>query len=152
MTAKPLSKGKFCDKVWQECEQRYLSAPKGYIALQDSHQVNVNLLLLAQYLDQQNYVLSAEQWQQMAQVIEQWEQTILKPFRGLRRLAKAHLTEDEYQKMLEVELIMERKSQKMLLRHLNNMPANIPLSTLSNTNNTQGYLGLFGLTQENLIL
>ena len=116
MGAASLSNTTFSMQIWQQCEQQYNFNPKAYIALQDDYQVNVNLLLLAQGLDQQGYLLNLLQWQQLTEVIEQWETNVLTPYRQLRRIAKAHLAATEYQKMLDVELIMERKSQKMLLQ------------------------------------
>ncbi|UJF21740.1 TIGR02444 family protein [Shewanella sp. OMA3-2] len=158
----------FSNEIWGQCEQRYLCDPQAYIALQDKYQVNVNLLLLAQYLDQQSYQLSLKHWQQLANVIAPWEAEVLKPYRQLRRLAKAHLAIDEYQKMLKVELMLERKSQTMLLQHINliqaeptasdntgkdalvniHPPINVTVSTASH--NSCHYLSLFGLTVAHL--
>jgi uncharacterized protein (TIGR02444 family) len=156
----------FHNDIWQQCEQKYLCDPQAYIALQDNYQVNVNLLLLAQQLDQQSYPLGINDWQQLSRVIEPWEAGVLKPYRQLRRLAKAHLTTDEYQKMLQVELMLERKSQKMLLQHINLIQADStasdktikddPINTTINgalntaNHNSYHYLSLFGLTLSHL--
>ncbi|WP_434952899.1 TIGR02444 family protein [Shewanella sp. HL-SH4] len=156
----------FSNDIWQQCEQKYLCDPQAYIALQDSYQVNVNLLLLAQQLDQQSYPLDFNDWQQLSRLIEPWEAGVLKPYRQLRRLAKAHLTKDEYQKMLQVELMLERKSQKMLLQHINlihadsiasnktgkDAPINTTINGALNTasQNSYHYLSLFGLTLSHL--
>ncbi|GGP78477.1 TIGR02444 family protein [Shewanella ulleungensis] len=140
----------FSHSLWHQCEQVYTKNPNAYLQLQDNYQVNVNLLLLAQYLDQQAFLLSAEQWQMMLDVIEKWEDSVLVPYRKLRRIAKRHLAEDEYQKMLEVELIMERKSQQFLLQKLHLLDG----KTTSNGTDTNGlrvnsnvnaYLGIYGL-------
>lgn len=138
------SNSTFSMQIWQQCEQQYQGDPKAYITLQDDYQVNVNLLLLAQSLDHQGYLLNIQQWQQLAAVIEQWETNVLKPYRQLRRIAKAHLAATEYQKMLDVELIMERKSQKILLQQVNLIQGE-PLSTHEGVNNTHHYLSLYGL-------
>jgi len=149
MGAASLSNTTFSMQIWQQCEQQYNFNPKAYIALQDDYQVNVNLLLLAQGLDQQGYLLNLLQWQQLTEVIEQWETNVLTPYRQLRRIAKAHLAATEYQKMLDVELIMERKSQKMLLQQVNLIQGK-PLHENSVANNTQYYLSLFGLDSTHL--
>jgi hypothetical protein len=47
----------------------------------------------------------------------------------------------EYQEMLNVELVMERKSQQMLLRKLNQF------NPEGEANNTNNYLSLFGLDE-----
>ena len=142
----------FSMQLWQQCEQQYQVDPKAYIALQDDYQVNVNLLLLAQRLDQQGYLLNLPHWQQLTAVIEQWETKVLTPYRQLRRIAKAHLAASEYQKMLDVELIMERKSQKILLQQVNLVQGEPMLANTNNsaTNNTDHYLSLFGLNSTHL--
>jgi len=140
----------FSHTIWRDCEQAYSLNAKAYIGLQDDYQININLLLLAQYLDQQHYVLTQEQWEILSGVVEQWETQVLQPYRRLRRIAKAYLVTDEYQKMLDVELIMERKSQHMLLQKLNLLQGQ-PLNTDSTDNiepgNIQHYLSLFGLDE-----
>ncbi|MGI2104448.1 TIGR02444 family protein [Shewanella frigidimarina] len=133
--------------IWRDCEQSYSINPNFYINLQDSYQVNVNLLLLAQYLDQQHYVLTQQQWELLTGAVEQWEENVLQPYRRLRRIAKAYLDSEEYQKMLDVELIMERKSQYMLLHKLNLLQGTTLDTEPDNTepSNIQHYLSLFGL-------
>ncbi|MGZ9899455.1 DUF2390 domain-containing protein [Shewanella gaetbuli] len=138
----------FSQQIWQACEQQYASNPTAYIELQDHYQVNVNLFLLAQELDKSPQRLTVEQWQLLQESIIHWEQTVLVPYRQLRRLAKAHLDTDEYQKMLDVELMMERKSQRIILQQLNSMKVNCFSDTDSdsnNSNNSNNYLSLYGI-------
>ncbi len=146
--SQPLNRQNFSHTIWHNCEQSYSINPIFYINLQDSYHVNINILLLAQYLDEQCYMLTQQHWGTLTKVIEQWEASVLQPYRGLRRIAKAHLNSDEYQKMLEVELIMERKSQYMLLHKLNLLDGKI-IDADDGDNpeptNTQHYLSLFGL-------
>lgn len=140
----------FSHTIWRHCEQSYLANPKFYIHLQDSYQVNVNILLLAQYLDQQHYLLTQQHWELLTGVIEHWETSVLQPYRRLRQITKAHLANDEYQKMLEVELIMERKSQNMLLQKLNLLDGETVNSDHCGPSNIQHYLSLFGLDEVNM--
>ncbi|MGX9461216.1 TIGR02444 family protein [Shewanella sp. A14] len=135
----------FSHTIWHHCEQSYSVNPLFYIDLQDNYQVNVNILLLAEYLDQQHYVLTQQQWEILTLVIEQWEDKVLQPYRRLRQMAKAHLADDEYQKMLDVELMMERKSQNMLLQKLNLLNGEMSHSGTTDLANVQHYLSLFGL-------
>jgi hypothetical protein len=74
---------------------------------------------------------------------------VLQPYRRLRRIAKAYLDGEEYQKMLDVELIMERKSQYMLLHKLNLLQGKTLDIEPDNTepSNIQHYLSLFGLDE-----
>ncbi|MBR9727715.1 TIGR02444 family protein [Shewanella intestini] len=130
-------------QLWQYCEQHYLLAPKRYIALQDDHHINVNLLLLAEHLDQQRCYLSPEHWQQLQQVIHNWEMHVLTPFRALRRNSKHHNSDEQYQAVLAIELSMERQSQQMLSAHL----TCITLSQQSNQTNVRCYLSQLGLSE-----
>lgn len=109
----------------------------------------MNILLLAQYLDQQHYVLTPQLWELLTGIVDQWEANVLQPYRRLRRIAKAYLDGEEYQKMLDVELIMERKSQYMLLQKLNLLQGKTLDTEPDNTeaSNIQHYLSLFGLDE-----
>ncbi|WP_350431693.1 TIGR02444 family protein [Shewanella sp. H8] len=137
----------FSHTIWHHCEQSYSINPEFYIRLQDSYQVNINILLLAQYLDQQHYVLMQQHWETLTSVVEKWEANVLQPYRRLRRITKVHLANDEYQKMLDVELIMERKSQNMLLQKLNLLDGETVNSDHCGPSNIQHYLSLFGLNE-----
>lgn len=121
-----LESGLFTQQLWLDCDQTYASNPTGYISLQDNHKLNINLLLLAQYLDHHQHYITPIQWQQLTLSIAEWQNNILDPYRRLRRMAKAHMTDSEYQKLLEVELIMERKAQRLLLAKLNTMTFSAP--------------------------
>jgi uncharacterized protein (TIGR02444 family) len=134
-------KYRFSPQLWQDCERSYLVNTEHYLSLQDTYQVNVNLLLLAQHLDQQALFFNQQQWESLTASIALWENNVVQPYRKLRRLTKPHMDSAEYEKMLNVELIMERKSQQMLLQKLNQLQAD---GDASNTNN---YLSLFGLDE-----
>jgi uncharacterized protein (TIGR02444 family) len=148
--SQPVNRQTFSHIIWRHCDQSYSINPKFYIHLQDSYQVNVNILLLAQYLDQQGYILPQQQWEILTTVVAQWEANVLQPYRRLRRIAKTHLDPDEYQQMLDVELIMERKTQYMLLHKLNLLDGKVVNSEAGDSSepgNTQHYLSLFGLDE-----
>ncbi|GGP55295.1 TIGR02444 family protein [Shewanella saliphila] len=143
----PINRPTFTPNLWRECEQAYAQNPRAYILLQDSHKINVNLLLLAQYLDEKAYLLTQSQWEILISTTAQWEESVLQPYRKLRRIAKQHLAEDEYQKMLDVELIMERKSQHLLLQRLNNLVGETFNLKHADNSNKQHYLSLLGLDE-----
>ena len=125
--------------LWTECEALYPANKDLCLKLQDEHGVNVNLLLLALYLDQQTTTqYSQAQWQQLLNCIENWEHKIVKPYRQLRRLAKGMIEASEYQQMLDVELMMERKSQHLISNQLTEMASD------SQDSNLTSYLRLFG--------
>lgn len=131
-------------QIWQWCDMSYGQNKALCLELQDSCQVNVNLLLLAQYLDITLDVAgpreySVQQWQMLATAINEWDERFVSPYRRLRRLAKTNLTENEYQQMLDVELMMERKAQRTILNKINGL---LPSGQSSNL---VSYLSLFGL-------
>ncbi|MEZ9197643.1 TIGR02444 family protein [Shewanella sp. 10N.286.54.B9] len=128
-------------QLWQDCDDIYLKHQQICLELQDKHQVNVNLLLLATWLNKQSHFLSLEQWQVLQQDTFKWESRVLLPYRKLRRLSKSCLAADEYQQMLDVELMLERKSQKLILHSLNQ------LSWHGESCNLASYLSLFNLSE-----
>ena len=135
----------FDSQLWQWCDMSYAQNKALCLELQNSCQVNVNLLLLAQYLDitmdvsgPQQY--STEQWQTLMSAVGEWDERFLMPYRKLRKLAKSSLNEQEYQQMLAVELMMERKAQRTILNKLNE------LSPSGQATNLVSYLSLFGLS------
>lgn len=132
-------------QIWHWCDMSYGQNKVLCLELQDNCQVNVNLLLLAQYLDLTSDVAgpreySTEQWQQLVNAVWEWDEKFLTPYRRLRRLAKARLNEEEYQQMLDVELMMERKAQRTILHAVND------LSPSGQQTNLVSYLALFGLS------
>ncbi|WP_249555036.1 DUF2390 domain-containing protein [Shewanella sp. 8A] len=132
-------------QIWHWCDMSYGQNKVLCLELQDNCQVNVNLLLLAQYLDLTSDVAgpreySTEQWQQLVNAVWEWDEKFLPPYRRLRRLAKASLNAAEYQQMLDVELMMERKAQRTILHAIND------LSPSGQQTNLVSYLALFGLS------
>ncbi|MCL1048724.1 TIGR02444 family protein [Shewanella abyssi] len=128
--------------LWQDCDAIYHKHQQLCLSFQDEHQVNVNLLLLALWLDSREKLLSATQWQTLQQDTLKWEEKVLLPYRKLRRLSKSCLSDIEYQQMLEVELMLERKSQRLILHGLNQ------LAWQGDSSNLSSYLALFNLNSE----
>lgn len=132
--------------IWHWCDMSYGQNKALCLELQDNCRVNVNLLLLAHYLDITLDVAgpreySVEQWQILVAAVSEWDDKFLTPYRRLRRLAKASLSQDEYQQMLDVELMIERKAQRIILNTINN------LSPKGQQANLVSYLSLFGLAE-----
>ncbi|MBV7316294.1 TIGR02444 family protein [Shewanella sp. NIFS-20-20] len=132
---------KFNQTLWQRCDTLYEKLQPLCLELQDQHGVCVNLLLLAYYLDERAMGFNLQQWQQLHQQVSQWEEKLLLPYRRLRRLGKSHLSEDEYQQMLGLELRLERQSQRRILSQINEM------NELNVGGNLGLYLSLFNLNQ-----
>ncbi|WP_394391380.1 TIGR02444 family protein [Shewanella woodyi] len=108
--------------LWQACDTFYLKHQTQCLQLQDEHEVNINLLLLSIWLDKQTYRLQDQAWSQLKQEIQHWEERVLLPYRKLRKLSKNSLADSEYQQMLDVELMLERKSQALILHKLRLLP------------------------------
>ena len=127
--------------LWQICDSYYHQHQALCLELQDNHQLNVNLLLLSLWLDKQDYLLSTQDWSQLQSETHQWEERVLLPYRKLRKLSKNSLASDEYQQMLDVELMLERKSQRLILHKLKQ------LSPSGASSNLGSYLSLFNLNK-----
>lgn len=127
--------------LWKDCDSYYHQHQALCLSLQDEYQVNVNLLLLAIWLDTQDYLLNLQDWTQLQDETYQWEDRVLLPYRKLRKLSKNCLAIEEYQQMLDVELMLERKSQALILHKLKQ------LSRFGNSSNLEAYLGLFNLNR-----
>ncbi|ABV88815.1 TIGR02444 family protein [Shewanella pealeana] len=138
--------------LWSDCDPLYMQHQSLCLQLQDDHQLNVNLLLLALWLDMHHYLLPKLQWRQLQQDTHSWERKLLLPYRQLRRQSKACLATGEYRQMLELELMLERKSQAMILTALKLMPLEEQTSTstnISSYHNLSHYLALFNLDSRN---
>ena len=108
--------------LWQACDAYYKEHQALCLQLQDEHEVNINLLLLSTWLDKQAYRLLPQAWSQLTQEILHWEQPVLLPLRKLRKLSKNRLTDTEYLQMVDVELMLERKSQALILHKIKQFP------------------------------
>ncbi|QYJ78268.1 DUF2390 domain-containing protein [Shewanella acanthi] len=149
MENKPLD-----NQVWQWGDACYAKNQALCLMLQDSYAVNVNLLLLALYLDNtrtgvsadtsskqtSSNLFSSKQWQILITGVMEWDDKLIVPYRRLRRLAKDRLSQTEYEQMLAVELMLERKAQRTILNAVNG------LSPTGQQTNLVSYLTLFGLS------
>ncbi|WP_095497095.1 TIGR02444 family protein [Paraferrimonas haliotis] len=99
---------------WRQVERNYVQAEcrNALLSLQDNYGVDVNLALLALYCDQQQLAISACCWPKLLATSAHWQQR-LAPLRVIRRTAK-HLTPQQYQRILAMELALERQLQQQL--------------------------------------
>ncbi|WP_165905107.1 TIGR02444 family protein [Parashewanella curva] len=121
------------DEAWPWCDQFYFKQQSVCLELQDTAGLNVNLLLLAQYLDSNTgYCLSQQDFQTLIDNISAWERKIVIPYRKLRKLAKSMVDEAEYHKMLDLELTMERKTQRLITNTMRTIQGSGTGSNLAN--------------------
>ncbi len=99
--------------LWKEADLRALA-----LALQDHHGLEPNLLLLALWLQRQSQFLDPDQFRRLDRAQRAWCDTVLIPYRRLRRQAKAGLDKAGYRQLLAGELALERRSQALLLEAL----------------------------------
>lgn len=97
------------------------------IAAQDSSGENVNLALLAIYLQRQGCALSDDEKRHLADAIESFNTTHTQPLRALRRqLSRSESLTEKSRKQLKesllaAELILEQEEQRLLIEALNNL-------------------------------
>ncbi|RJG42183.1 TIGR02444 family protein [Motilimonas pumila] len=132
-----------CPWQWPEIERRYHSNSQGPLhALQNTHQCNVNLLLLAIELDEKTLFYSKSFWQQCRDCAEIFEQSILRPLRAVRMQVK-QLAPQQYSHILITELGLERDLQQQI----DTLASQLPLSTQTETTNLMTYLGIQGVKE-----
>ena len=110
------------DKFWQFSLQLYPQVKPLCLQWQDELGVNVNLLLLLCYLEQQQLSLSAAELQQLAAQLNNFSAQFTKPLRTLRKnTAIAAVTPAQQQTLkqalLQAELELEKLEQQLLLQH-----------------------------------
>ncbi|MCL1126160.1 DUF2390 domain-containing protein [Shewanella surugensis] len=119
--------------LWSECDKFYAHDPKLYIQLQDRHQINVNLLLLSQWLDAHHFQLPPELWSQLHAAIQAHDEQVLIPYRQHRRACKKTVSQTVYQQMLTKELLLERKTQQYILQQMKPFPLKLAPAVLKKT-------------------
>ena len=107
------SKDLLGQSFWQFCLAYYPALKRQLLTLQDIHQLNVNLLLFAGYVDEHNSTISISQWRILVEAIAASEQTLL-PLRQQRRAVKG-INDEQYQALLATELKLEKQQQTVIL-------------------------------------
>jgi uncharacterized protein (TIGR02444 family) len=95
------------------------------LALQDGHDLNVNLVLLAAYLGSAGIEWDEERWEAAASEIAWLDETVVKPLRSIRRALKSRADTDDglgarakdvYRTIKTAEIDAERLEQDRLYR------------------------------------
>ncbi|TKB50943.1 TIGR02444 family protein [Ferrimonas aestuarii] len=107
----------FGDQIWQHQDAKDLC-----LQLQDDYEIDPNLLLLAILMEHEHQFLTASKFTVLKQAKDEWEERMVGPYRQLRKLAKTSLPKESYQQMLEVELVMEKRSQRLMVKALQHLP------------------------------
>lgn len=109
-------------QLWQFSLALYPKIQPLCLQWQDTIGLNVNLLLLLCYLEQQQLSVSAEQLQQLATALNHFSSAFTQPLRNLRRntnnaclpVAKQQQLK---QSLLAAELALEQLEQQLLIEH-----------------------------------
>jgi len=109
-------------QLWQFSLALYPKVQPLCLEWQDNLGVNINLLLLLCYLEQQQLSLTQPQLLQLTAELEQFSRQFTQPLRALRRkshLATLSLTQQQQLKhtLLQAELELEKLEQQLLLQH-----------------------------------
>ena len=109
--------------LWQFSLARYGAVESQCLQLQDSHGLNINLLMLCAYCQSEGCALDELQIGELLNHNRQWHQTVIGPYRALRRTLKSQINTDDYQRMLDIELALEKEEQQRLFAAL---PVHLP--------------------------
>ena len=118
------------EEFWNFCLETYAAhgVKDACLAAQDSHEVDVNLMLLLLWHDREALMLADSQLDRLMAVSSHWQSQHLAPHRTRRRAAKGT---PEYDTLLREELDLERDAQAALLGALGrsapgDTPDNLP--------------------------
>ncbi|MGB5854385.1 MAG: TIGR02444 family protein [Oceanisphaera sp.] len=108
------------EQFWQFSAQHYTrpGVAQACLHLQDEHGANVNLLLLLLMLEERGFSANAAHFMPLLAT----RQGMFNQWRRLRRQLKAKLNNDDYLKLLQHELELERWQQQELLQQLAHTP------------------------------
>ncbi|WP_213995067.1 TIGR02444 family protein [Arsukibacterium sp.] len=109
-------------QLWQFSLALYPKVQPLCLQWQDNFGLNVNLLLLLCYLEQQQLSLNSQQIQQLAAELNNFSSQFTQPLRTLRRSsvnAKLSATRQQHlkQTLLKAELSLEQLEQQLLLEY-----------------------------------
>ncbi|MDN4502965.1 DUF2390 domain-containing protein [Alteromonadaceae bacterium BrNp21-10] len=126
------------DAFWVFSCEYYAQRKQQFLQLQNQHGLNVNLLLLAVYLDTQNVMLAAEHWQKLINVVLPSDKQLQQVRLRRQSLDKSG---DMYTQQLAQELALEQQQQACCIALLNQLP-NIQQGALQKPNNVAKYISL----------
>lgn len=105
------------DHFWQFSVLHYSKLKPKLLELQDDAYCNINLLLMALYLDNHSEQLSVQQWQQLIKAIQSIDIEI-QTQRQLRRQINKSQSYD-YKAALAKELALEKQQQQSIINWIN---------------------------------
>lgn len=108
--------------------------------LQNEHAVDINLLLLCRWLDEQGFRLPADKLDELINLSGHWQHSVLAPLRANRGALKKDT--EAYASALEAELAMEAKEQQALIDFVNLAELPKKTSLIDESTNCLSYAAL----------
>ncbi|ODA30176.1 TIGR02444 family protein [Veronia pacifica] len=120
---KPLIQQATAEGLWQFSLAHYShnDVKQACLKLQDDYQGNVNLALMLVWLEFSGFSFSDDSLNILRQAIADSEM-LLRRYRYMRRELKSELSHANYQKLLNFELMLEKKQQQDLVSTVNQLP------------------------------
>ncbi|WP_115717245.1 TIGR02444 family protein [Gallaecimonas mangrovi] len=103
------------ETFWDYCLAVYPKWEKTLLGWQQSHHLDVNLYLLAAWLDEEALYLEQATWLALLSESRRMQAQWLTPYRQLRQQLKTALNTEQYQQLKEMELRLEREAQRQYL-------------------------------------
>lgn len=103
------------ETFWDYCLLVYPQWEKQLLAWQQSHELDVNLYLLAAWLDEEALYLEQATWLALLAESRRIQAQWLAPFRALRLALKAEVSQSHYDELKTQELRLEREAQRQFL-------------------------------------
>ncbi len=111
------------ETFWDYCLAHYPKLEQQLLAWQDQQGLDVNLYLLAAWLDDEKLYLSQAGWLALLAESRRIQAQWLGPYRELRQRLKAELGDDSYQAVKTQELRLEKEAQRQYLGLVSQDPA-----------------------------
>ncbi len=121
------------------------------IDLQDRYGIDVNLLLFAAWVGSQGFAMTETTAAEVADVVDAWHTTVVKPLRTARRAAEAHAAEPTIaahrEHLKQVELQAEQIEQAILFRWAEERLPSEPATTTHTAANLRLFLTVSGVPE-----
>lgn len=130
------------EALWRYSLQRYQSSrlQEQLLQLQDQYSGHVNLALVCLWLDDLKLKLTQTSLTELEQSLTETH-SYLVSLRTTRRLLRTHVSPEQYQQLLDIEITLEKQQQQCLVKCLSDLKLNQHAKPKNYTNYLK-YLGI----------
>lgn len=130
------------EALWRYSLQRYQSSrlQEQLLQLQDQYNGHINMALVCLWLDDLKLKLSQSALIQLEQSLAETH-SYLMSLRTTRRLLRIHVSPEQYQQLLDIEITLEKQQQQGLVKCLSHLKLNQHARPKNFTNYLK-YLGI----------